>query len=59
MAASLSPTAAGSNGGAARAKYFENLDKRTLKRDNDRDWKKMQNSNLASFVKEENIMLRN
>ena len=43
----------------SRAKYFENLDKRTSKRDKDNDWKKMQNNNLASFVKEENILLHN
>jgi len=42
-----------------RAKYFENLEKRTSKRNNDNDWKKMQNNNLASFVEEENIMIKN
>ena len=42
-----------------RAKYFENLEKRTSKRNNDNDWKKMQNNNLASFVEEENIMIQN
>ena len=42
-----------------RAKYFENLEKRTTKRNKDKDWKKMQGNNLASFVKEENIMFQN
>ena len=42
-----------------RAKYFENLEKRASKRNNDSDWKQMQKNNLASFVKEENIMLQN
>ena len=42
-----------------RAKYFENLEKRTSKRNSDNDWKKMQNNNLASFVEEENIMINN
>ena len=42
-----------------RAKYFENLEKRASKRNNDNDWKKMQANNLASFVEEENIMIQN
>ena len=42
-----------------RAKYFENLEKRASKRNNDNDWKKMQDNNLASFVEEENIMIQN
>lgn len=43
----------------SRVKYFENLEKRVSNRDKDSDWKKMQNNNLASFVKKENIMIHN
>ena len=42
----------------SRSKYFENLEKRASKRNKDSDWKKMQQNNLASFVKEENIMIQ-
>jgi len=62
-----SPMYGGSEGSAflfiamdeSRAKYFQNLEKRTSKRNNDNDWKKMQENNLASFVEEENIMIQN
>ena len=42
----------------SRAKYFENLEKRTAKRNNDSDWIKMEENNLASFIQEENIMIQ-
>jgi hypothetical protein len=41
----------------SRASYYNGLEERNKKRDNDDDWNSIQNDNVANWIDEEDIMV--